>query len=1051
MKTNLIGHFCALAVSVLLSATALSAQSSANVVTGTVRDDAGPLPGAYVVMPSSGKATVTDTEGRFSLDIGSTKSAVLEFSFLNCITQTRTVSPGEKIEVTLKPDANILEEVVVIGYGEVGKHDVTGTVATVSTKEIARSAALGVDQAIQGRVSGVKINSADGQPGVDSEVIIRGANSLTQDNNPLYVVDGFPMEDFSLSSLPSTDIKSFTVLKDASATAIYGSRGANGVIIIETRQGEVGKPKIVYNGTIGFQQVTKKMDMMKAYDYVNYQIQLNPGMEERYLSGEGKTLEDYRNVESIDWQDQLFHTALIQKHNAGVSGGNSSTKYNVSFTYTGQDGVIRNSGYRRYQGKVSLNQKIFKALSMRFNATYFEDKRYGQLATNQLDTSTGYQTYLMYRTWAFRPVTLQNYKPLDIDDEDDDYSAMYDGNTLNPIISNNNEQKQTSRKSLVASIRFDWTIIPGLKFQTQAGINRRTTENENFYNSLTYNGRNRPSNSYGVNADVSTTTLNEWMNENTLTFRKKIDRHNFDAMAGFSISGSSSKADGFRTIQIPNENMGLPGMDDGTLYSADYSVLSSRLMSALARVNYSYRNRYLFTASFRADGSSKFGKGRQWGYFPSAAFAWSIKDEPWMRTVTSISNTKIRVSWGRTGNNRINDYSRYSYLENSGWYSFGNGVPGIAYRMANLGNEDLKWETTGQLNVGLDFSMFDDRIGLVVDLYSKVTRDLLLNANVSATTGMNKVYRNIGSIGNKGLEITLNMVPVKTKNFSWHSDFNISFNRSKVLSLSDDENQMLTSVKWTGNFDATPLYITQVGGPMTAFYGFVYDGLYQVEDFDKATDGSYVLKAGVPTNGDSASTIQPGYIRYKDINNDGEITDADRVVIGRAEPIHVGGFNNVFTYKNWELSIFLQWSYGNCVMNANRIMFEGNQSSRPINQFASYVDRYDVNDPSTYGSSNHAVRGGGPLGYYSTRTLEDGSYLRIKNVQLVYNFPKKLISKAKMSGLQLALSGDNLYTFTKYTGLDPEVSTKHSSLTPGFDYSAYARNRIITFGVNLTF
>lgn len=1039
------------AFAALVFCTALQAQTKSSAVKGVVSDDAGPLPGASVMIQGTKTGVITEMDGSYIIDLGTRTSAVLEFAFLGCVTQTVEAVPGSTVNITLKPDATVLEDVVVIGYGEVGKHDVTGTLATVSTEEILKSSALGVDQAIQGRMTGVQINSADGQPGVESEVVIRGANSLTQDNNPLYVVDGFPMEDFSLSSLSSTDIKSLTVLKDASATAIYGSRGANGVIIIETRQGEIGKPKIVYNGSVGFQQVSRKMKMMNAYDYVKYQIELNPGMEERYLSGEGKVLDDYRTMDSIDWQDQLYHLALIQKHNVGISGGTEGTKYNVSFTYTGQDGVIRNSGYQRYQGKVSLNQKIFKTLSMKFNATYYEDQRSGQLATNQLDTSTGYQTYLMYRTWAFRPVTLLNYKPMDEDDEDEGYSDMYDGNTLNPIISNNNEKKTVRRKSLVASIRFDWTIIPGLKFSTQAGINRRMTENENFYNSLTYNGRNRPSNSYGVNADTGNTQLNEWVNENTLTYRKKVNAHHIDALAGFTIQGSKVKANGFRTIQIPNEDMGMAGMDDGTLFSSEYTMTENRLMSFLARLNYSFRNRYLFTASFRADGSSKFSGKNKWGYFPSAAFAWSIVDEPWMRPVTVISNAKLRVSWGYTGNNRVNDMSRYSYLENAGWYSFGNGVPGIAYQMGNLGNRDLKWETTEQVNAGFDFALFDDRLGIVFDFYNKTTRDLLLNANVSATTGMQKVYRNVGSVRNRGIELSINAVPVKVKDFTWKSDFNISFNRSKVLALSDDEHQMLTSVKWTGNFDATPLYITQVGGPVTAFYGFVYDGLYQVEDFDQASDGSYVLKPGIATNGDSASTIQPGFIKYKDINSDGQITDADRVVIGRAEPIHTGGFNNVFTYKNWELSVFLQWSYGNCVMNANRIMFEGNQSSRPINQFASYADRYDVNDPSTYGSDNVAVRGAGPLGYYSTKTLEDGSYLRIKNVQLVYNFPKSLISKAKLSGVQIALAGNNLYTFTHYTGLDPEVSTKHSTLTPGFDYSAYARNRIFTLGVNLTF
>ena len=320
---------------------------------------------------------------------------------------------------------------------------------------------------------------------------------------------------------------------------------------------------------------------------------------------------------------------------------------------------------------------------------------------------------------------------------------------------------------------------------------------------------------------------------------------------------------------------------------------------------------------------------------------------------------------------------------------------------------------------------------------------------LSATSGVTKLYRNIGSVRNNGIELTLKTVNVKSRRFLWTSDFNISFNRSRILSLTNDENQMLTSVNWTGNFSSTPLYITQVGGPLTAFYGFVYDGLYQVDEFYKAGDGSYTLKEGIPTNG--TSTVGPGHVKFRDINGDGEITDADRVIIGRAEPIHTGGFNNDFRYKNFELSVLLQWSVGQRVMNANRIMFEGNQSARPINQFASYSDRFIVGDPSTYSSDNNAVGGAGPLGWYSSKTLEDGSYLRLKTVQLSYNLPKRILRRLHVSKLQVFVSGNNLATLTSYTGLDPEVSTYYTALTPGFDYSAYARNRIVSVGTNITF
>lgn len=1034
-----------------LLAGTLPARADDGPVKGVVSDAEGPLPGVSVIIKDTNVGTVTGTDGSYSIDLGSHKNPILEFSSMGYKTKSYPVAPGMKLNVTLELDTHQLDDVVVIGYGEVGTHDITGTVARVSNEDLMKSPAIGVDAALQGRVAGVRVNSSDGQPGVDSEIIIRGANSLTQDNSPLYVVDGFPLEDFSLSTLNSTDIKSFTVLKDASATAIYGSRAANGVIVIETRQGEAGKTKVEYNGTTGFQQVTRKMEMMDAYEYVRYMLELNPAYEARFLTGEGMTLDDYKNAPTKDWQDELFRTAPINRHFVALSGGNSQTRYKVSLTCINQAGVIRNSGYDRVQGRFSLQQTLSKAIKMRLNFSYYEDDKYGQTASSSLDSSTGYQTYLMYRTWAFRPVTLKNYHPnADLDDDDEEaYSDMYDGNTLNPTISNSNESKHLRKKALMGNVRFDWTIAKGLKFQTQAGLDRRLTETENFYNSRTYNGRNAASNALGVNANYAAGQVNEWVNENTLSYNRRSGAHSWDALLGFTLEGRKTRNFGFTSIQIPNEDMGMTVMDDGTVYSSVATLQDSRLMSYLGRVNYSWKNRYMLTASFRADGSSKFPKASRWGYFPSAAAAWSISDELWMKSVRWISNAKLRTSWGLTGNNRVGVNSRYAYLTANDWLSLGGGMPERAYSLASIGNEGLKWETTEQYNIGFDLGLFGDRITLEADAYSKTTRDLLLNSNVSYTTGVNKLYRNIGSVRNNGFELSINTVNVKTRKVTWMSSFNIAFNRSKVLSLTDDESQMLTPVSWTGNFSSTPLYITQVGGPLTAFYGFVYDGLYQAGEFYRAADGSYTLKEGIPTNG--TSTVQPGHIKFKDITGDGQITDADRVIIGRAEPIHTGGFNNTLRVKNFELSVLLQWSYGAKVMNANRIMFEGNQSARPVNQFASYADRYVAGDPSTYGSDNYAVGGQGPLGYYSSKTLEDGSYLRLKTVQLSYNFPAKLLKRHRISQLQLFVSGQNLATLTSYSGLDPEVSTYNSALTPGFDYSAYARNRIVSAGVNLTF
>ena len=401
-----------------------------------------------------------------------------------------------------------------------------------------------------------------------------------------------------------------------------------------------------------------------------------------------------------------------------------------------------------------------------------------------------------------------------------------------------------------------------------------------------------------------------------------------------------------------------------------------------------------------------------------------------------------------TGNNRVGDYSIYPSLTLSDYYSFNNGQPADAIITNSLGNNDLSWESTDQIDLGLDLRLFKNRFNLTVDWYQKITRDLLLNANIPYSSGYKTVYKNIGKIRNRGLEITLNTVNVKTKNFEWDSDFNISFNRSRVLALAEGEENYLSKINFTGDYSTKYLYLAKVGEPVAQFYGIQWDGVYGYEDFDRNSMGDYVLKKSVPTNGSARDAIQPGDIKYVDQNGDGVVNDQDNVVIGRCEPIHMGGFNNNFTYKNLSLNVFFQWSYGYDVMNANRIVFEGNYSNASINQFKSYVDRWT---PENTDSKNFRVGGRGPSGIYSSRTIEDGSYLRLKTLQLSYTLPKKFTRKLKLQTVQVYVSGQNLWTWTNYSGLDPEVSVRHTVLTPGFDYSAYARNRIYTAGVKIVF
>lgn len=1026
------------------SVSPLSAQNTpAAKITGEIRDDREhPMAGVAVLVQGTNKGTTTGADGKFTINAAANQKLVI--TMLGYVTQEIPVGKQTHLKVTLKEDSKMIENVVVeIGYGNQRLVDVTGTLGRVKMDDIIKAPVASFDQALQGRLAGVSVTSSDGQPGSEMDIVIRGANSLTQSNSPLYVIDGFPIEDFSSAAVNTADIASLTVLKDASATAIYGSRGANGVIIIETKKGEIGKPKVSYSGTVGVQEVTKRMELMTPYEFVVYQIERSPANLDRYLTKPGRTLDYYRTHAGIDWQDRLFRNALMHTHNISVSGGNKQTRYVVSGAVVDQQGVIDNSGYRKYQGRFSLDQNLGKKVRLSLNANYTHDKTYGQTTSRSLASANAYASYLMYRTWAYRPVLLNTEDSENLFDDENDTSVM------NPIISNKAENTSKKVTTFLSNAKLEWTILKGLKLTVRAGYGRKSIRQEEFNNSLTYQGFPRAGNNKGVNASFSQRTLDDWMNENTLVYRREFaNRHRFDITAGYTMQGTVSSVYGFDTSHIPNEFLGLSGMDDGIPYAATATLSENVLMSWLGRVNYSYRSRYIFTASFRADGSSKFTPGNRWGIFPSGAFAWRLGQEKFMQKLRFVNDAKLRVSYGVTGNNRIGDFATYPSLTLSDYYSFNNGTPSDAVVPNNLGNRDLTWESTEQIDIGCDLTLFHNRVNFTVDLYRKTTRDLLLNANLPFTSGFSSVYKNVGRVRNDGLELSLSTVNIDSRNFKWTSDFNISFNRNRVMALAEEQESLLSTVAFTTDFNSTPLYIARVGGPMAAFYGIVWDGVYGYEDFETDATGASVLKKNVATNGNARESIRPGDIKYVDQNGDGVVNEQDMVVIGRAIPIHSGGFNNNFSWKGLNLNVFFQWCYGNDIMNANRIIFEGNYAGKNLNQFRSYVDHWT---PENTSSRNYRPGGQGPRGIYSSRTIEDGSFLRLKTLQLSYTLPKKWSSKIRMESVQVYVSGQNLWTWTAYSGLDPEVSTRNSALTPGYDYSAYARNRIYTAGLKIVF
>lgn len=1034
------------------------------VITGNVVDELGEtLPGVNIVLRGTKISTITDMNGNFSLKIPEAETnRILDISYLGYAKQQISIGQNNSYKIILKPDLKSLNEVVVIGYGSVAKKDLTGSVSVVNVDELSKAPVQSFDQALAGRVAGVQVTSSDGQPGGEGiSIVIRGANSLTQGNGPLYVVDGFPLEDFNAGSLDPKDIASITVLKDASSTAIYGARGANGVIVIETKKGVEGAPVVNYSSSLGFNEITRTIPMMNGYDYIKYQIEkrgaltinaYTPGdldpLDPNYVA-DGKKLEDYRNGPQINWQDELFNTGNTQIHNLSLRGGTKDTRYSISGSIFNQDGVIINSGSKRYQGRVALDQTINKKLKAGVNINYSNNFSNGQdVATGGGFSSTA---YLLFGVWGFRPVPspgtqVQDYQDDLLDDE-------IDGNNdyrINPIISAENELREVRVNNIITNAYATYNFSKDLVLRVQGGLNNRSDRRDLFYNSKTSRGTPLlPNNIRGVQGSVIYSNRDVWSNENTLTFNKKINKNSFNIIGGTSLQGQSAERYGQSSILIPIESLGISGIDLGIPQPSISSQSVSNLMSFFGRINYNYNYKYYLSATMRADASSRFAPENRWGYFPSGAFSWRMSSEKFMKDIKFISDAKLRVSYGLSGNNRVSDYAYVSAFNFpiASSYSFNNGTPELGAVPTELSNFNLKWETTRSLDIGYDLALLGNKIELTLDWYDKVTSDLLLNADIPFTSGYQNAFRNIGSVRNTGFEIGLNTVNVKKGKFEWTSNFNISFNENKILSLNKDQDFILSSLPWDTFYRNNFLYVGKVGEPAAQFFGFIFDGIYQYEDFNEVSPGNYQLKSNVATNGNPRQNIRPGEIRYKDLNGDLVVDASDQTVIGRTLPKHIGGFINNFSYAGVNLSVFLQWSYGNQIYNANRLLFEGGLSNS-TNQFASFNERWTPTNPS---NTLPGVNGRGPNGVYSDRVIEDGSFLRLKTVSLDYNLPKKLTSRLKLGTINLSASAQNLYTWSNYSGFDPEVAVRNSTLTPGFDFSAYPRAKTVVFGVNVKF
>lgn len=1049
---------------VLFSVTVAMAQV---LVRGTVVDQTGEsVIGASIQVKGTTQGTITDIDGKFSLGVPDKKSVIV-VSFIGYATKELQVDTSKPMSIVLEEDTKVLDEVVVVGYQEVRKKDLTGSVAKADMNELLNTPVGSFDQTLGGRIAGVNVSSSEGTPGGTMNIVIRGNNSLTQDNSPLYVIDGFPVEDAAIAStINPSDIESLDILKDASATAIYGARGANGVVIITTKKGKIGKAQITYDGSVTMQNVTRKIPMMNAYEFVKLQTEMYPQAAANSSGGylmsyDGKdwSLDDYRNIFQYNWQDEIMRTAWQQNHNVRINGGTEGVRYNASLSYYDQDGILLNSGYERFQGRLNTAIRRDK-LDVSLTANY---SRSVQTGSTPSETSYSGMNNLFFSVWGYRPITYPN-KSMEslLNDVMDDAIDSTNDYRFNPIRSLKEEYRKYYINNLQLNGYVAYDILKGLKLKISGGYTYDARKNDQFNNSKTRYGG--PTSTDKVNGQIIRNERLTWLNENTLTYQTNIkNKHFFNALVGVTFQNSDYEYYSLKATHIPNESLGMAGLSDGTLAASSSLKSSWSMMSYLARLNYNYKSKYYATASFRADGSSKFSKKNRYGYFPSGSLAWNFMEEDFMKPLSKVLDSgKLRVSWGLTGNNRIGEYDYYALLEvlksRTGDYISNGSVPSGAYPFDNdntnvgvvptsLANNDLKWETTEQWNVGLDLSLFKERVNITADIYRKTTRDLLLDASIPLSSGFYSATKNIGKVRNDGLELSLSTVNVQTKDFTWTTDFNISFNRNKVLELAENQLSLLTAATFDQKYNSQPSYIAMVGKPMGMMYGYLYEGTYKYDDFIQSGN-SYTLKAGVPYFSTEANT-QPGMPKYKDLNGDGIIDSNDRTIIGRGLPIHTGGFTNSFTYKGFDLSVFFQWSYGNDILNANRLFFESsNNMQRELNQYASYADRWTPENPdsdipaATQSSSNRV---------FSSRVIEDGSFLRLKTVTLGYTFPKAMIAKAHLSNVRLYLAAQNLWTWTSYSGYDPEVSVRNSALTPGLDFSSYPRAYTVSFGVNLGF
>jgi len=1079
MKTKQFLLFLFVALNTLFGSLAFgqnAGNSSASLkITGSVVDENNEaLIGATVAI-KDGSGTITDVSGNFS--IACKKGAILTVNYIGYESQNIVISEQKPYKISLKTNTRMLDEVVAIGYGSSKRKDLTGSISAVNSETLAKTGATNFSTALQGRVAGVKVNTQSGEAGAGVDIIIRGQNTLYAGSTPLYIIDGMQIDINSsevatstmgggqntynpLSSLNPSDIESIDILKDASATAIYGARGANGVIIVTTKSAKnTQKTDVTFNFAYGVSQISKTLNMLNAQDYVKYRF-ARGGTDattvwgKDYGDGNGIVPIDIvkNNLTAYDWQNEITKIGTSQNYDISLNSVLlNKTRISSSIGYYNQDGVMLSNGFKRYSGRIKVDHEITKKLKMGASVTIGRVASDGAMSNGGTSGSGGF-TGLVQLMYLQRPVNIFSTAEL----------GQTFGGVFIPLASmvSTEAYKQNVSDRLLTGAYVSYLPITGLELKLNGTTSNTASKLSEFYSTNTNYG-----NSVNGRGGISTTSSDAFTLTATANYNKTfLKNHQISALLGAEMNSYIFESFSEVTQGFDNQSTGVFDLSKGiTPQKPSTNFNETTRASLFSRLSYTYLGRYYLTANLRADASSNFAPAVRTGYFPSVSLAWRASDESFMKPLSFISNLKFRASAGTTGNDRI---PAYLYLAQvSPDYYGSNGVTLTGLAMSAPGNKDLRWETTDQYNGGLDLGLFNNRVSVVADIYSKDTRNMLLNAFTPGQTGVAKQWMNIGMMSNMGIEVSLVTRNIEKKNFTWSSTLNVDANRSKVLELGGDSFFSVTVNNGSfSNGNGTEVGRVIVGQPIGTIYGYVADGNYQLSDFvckdntgavvDPSTitslnqkNYSYTLKPGVVNFG--TGQVYPGDRKLKDFTGDNVITNADKQVLGNSEPLFNFGLSNDFKIYDFDFSFFIEGSYGGKILNAFRAGVEPSASNSNWNiSVDSWQNRWTPENASnTYAALlNHTTS----YNYLTSNYVEDGSYIRLKNIVLGYTLNKKLMAKLGISKARLYVLMDNVFVLTKYTGLDPDVSSPVAFLK-GMDQTAFPRTRNITMGLNINF